>query len=116
MRLSIFHSTSRALREFFLVLVQGYERAPRVSQLPNSFFLYADDDYRAKEAKEYYDGMTLADLNQRDKLRNDYYEHFTGIKRDDPKHYDMVVNVSKTGVEGAVAMILEYIKNKEKGE
>ena len=81
-----------------------------------SFFLYADDDYRAKEAKEYYDGMTLADLNQRDKLRNDYYEHFTGIKRDDPKHYDMVVNVSKTGVEGAVAMILEYIKNKEKGE
>ena len=35
MRLSIFHSTSRALREFFLVLVQGYERAPRVSQLPN---------------------------------------------------------------------------------
>ena len=78
--------------------------------------LYADDDYRAKEAKEYYDGMTLADLNQRDKLRNDYYEHFTGIKRDDPKHYDMVVNVSKTGVEGAVAMILEYIKNKEKGE
>ena len=34
MRLSIFHSTSRALREFFLVLVQGYERAPRVSQLP----------------------------------------------------------------------------------
>ena len=39
MRLSIFHSTSRALREFFLVLVQGYERAPRVSQLPNIHFL-----------------------------------------------------------------------------
>ena len=37
MRLSIFHSTSRALREFFLVLVQGYERAPRVSQLPNRY-------------------------------------------------------------------------------
>ncbi|WP_368200179.1 hypothetical protein, partial [Blautia wexlerae] len=28
----------RALREFFLVLVQGYERAPRVSQLP--IFIY----------------------------------------------------------------------------
>lgn len=38
MRLSIFHSTSRALREFFLVLVQGYERAPRVSQLPTKFY------------------------------------------------------------------------------
>ena len=40
MRLSIFHSTSRALREFFLVLVQGYERAPRVSQLPNIIFIF----------------------------------------------------------------------------
>jgi hypothetical protein len=38
-RLSIFHSTSRALREFFLVLVQGYERAPRVSQLPSVLYL-----------------------------------------------------------------------------
>ena len=46
-------------------------------------------------------------------MRNDYYERFTGIKRDDPKHYDMVVNVSRTGVEGAVTMILDYIKGKE---
>lgn len=44
MRLSIFHSTSRALREFFLVLVQGYERAPRVSQLPNVSNVYEDAD------------------------------------------------------------------------
>ena len=46
MRLSIFHSTSRALREFFLVLVQGYERAPRVSQLP------IIDDYIAEAVLE----------------------------------------------------------------
>ena len=35
------------------------------------------------------------------------------MRRDDPKHYDMVVNVSKTGVQGTVSMILDYIRNKE---
>ena len=46
MRLSIFHSTSRALREFFLVLVQGYERAPRVSQLPIEYLYYEEADHK----------------------------------------------------------------------
>lgn len=48
MRLSIFHSTSRALREFFLVLVQGYERAPRVSQLP-IYFKNCEERKKAEE-------------------------------------------------------------------
>lgn len=80
-----------------------------------SFFIYADDDYREKEGKEYYGGMSLEELKEKDRLRNEYYQRFTGMKRDDPKHYDMVVNVSKTGVDGAVSMILDYIENKEKG-
>lgn len=37
------------------------------------------------------------------------------MKRDDPKHYDMVVNVLKTGVAGAVKMILDYVEQKESG-
>lgn len=61
-----------------------------------SFFVYADDEYREKEGKE-------------------YYQRFTGMKRDDPKHYDMVVNVLKTGVDGAVKMILDYVEQKESG-
>ena len=79
-----------------------------------SFFLYAYDEYREKEGKEYYKGQTLNELKLRDIQRNEYYQRFTGIKRDDPKHYDMVVNVSKTGVDGAVKMILDYIEQKEK--
>ena len=57
--------------------------------------------------------MSLAELKEKDEMRNSYYQKFTGMRRDDPKHYDMVVNVSKTGVEGAVSMILDYIRNKE---
>lgn len=78
-----------------------------------SFFIYADDEYREKEGLEYYGGMTLDELKQKDEMRNGYYQKFTGMRRDDPKNYDMVVNVSKTGVQGAVGMMLEYIRKKE---
>lgn len=77
-----------------------------------SFFLYADDAYREKEGLEYY-GLSLEDLNRKDEQRNEYYQRFTGMRRDDPANYDMVVNVSKTGIDGAVSMILEYVHNKE---
>lgn len=78
-----------------------------------SFFIYADDEYREKEGREYYGGISLEELKEKDEMRNSYYEKFTGMRRDDPKHYDMVVNVSKTGVQGTVSMILDYIRNKE---
>lgn len=78
-----------------------------------SFFIYADDEYREKEGREYYGGISLAELKEKDEMRNSYYEKFTGMRRDDPKHYDLVVNVSKTGVQGTVSMILDYIRNKE---
>lgn len=78
-----------------------------------SFFIYADDTYREKEGKEYYKGQTLEELKQKDEQRNNYYQKFTGMRRDDPENYDMVVNVAKTGVDGTIDMILEYIRNKE---
>ena len=78
-----------------------------------SFFVYADDDYREKEGREYYKGQSLDELKKRDQIRNEYYEKFTGIRRDDPHYYDMVINVSKTGAAGAAGLILDYIKNKE---
>lgn len=78
-----------------------------------SFFIYADDDYRAKEGQEYYKGQTLMEMKKRDERRNEYYQCFTGLKRNDPKGYDMVINVGKTGVTGAVRMILDYVNKKE---
>lgn len=78
-----------------------------------SFFLYADDEYRGKEGAEYYQGESLEKLKERDEQRNEYYQKFTGVKREDPRHYDMVVNVGKTGVDGAVRMILDYVEKKE---
>ena len=68
MRLSIFHSTSRALREFFLVLVQGYERAPRVSQLPILNEYYGVYVTQPEDAKWRLDNMHetyLQDMNSK---------------------------------------------------
>lgn len=79
-----------------------------------SFFVFADDEYREKEGQLYYKGQSIEQLKHRDEQRNDYYEKYTGTRRDDPQHYDMVVNVSKTGVPGAVKMILDYVERKEK--
>lgn len=78
-----------------------------------SFFLYAEDAYRQKEGAEYYQGETLEELKRRDEIRNEYYERFTGARRDDPRHYDLVLNVSRIGAEGAVQLILDYIRTKE---
>ena len=39
-----------------------------------SFFVYADDEYREKEGKEYYKGQTLNELKLRDIQRNEYYQ------------------------------------------
>ena len=68
MRLSIFHSTSRALREFFLVLVQGYERAPRVSQLPilNEYYdVYVTQPEDAKWRLDNMHETYLQDMNSK---------------------------------------------------
>lgn len=79
-----------------------------------SFYVYADDEYRIKEGAEYYKGESLDELKRRDEQRNEYYQRFTGTQRDNPKNYDMVINVGKTGIDGAVNMIIEYIRDKEK--
>lgn len=78
-----------------------------------SFFLYADDDYRAREGEDYYGEQTLEELKKRDEKRNVYYQRFTGIRRDDPRGYDLVLNVSRIGMEEAVRMILDYVHKKE---
>lgn len=87
-----------------------------LSDMPHtySFFICADDEYRKQEGKEYYKGQSLEELKKRDEQRNEYYHRFTGMNRHDPENYDLVINVSKTGVDGAVQMILSYIGEKEK--
>ena len=44
-----------------------------------------------------------------DKRRAGYYNYYTGRKWGRIENYDLVINVDKTGIDGAVAVILEYL-------
>ena len=71
-----------------------------------SFFIYADDDYRASRGKTTYAGKSLKELNAEDKKRAEYYKYHTGRAWGDPKNYDCIINTSKMPLEKAADLII----------
>ena len=80
-----------------------------------SFFIYADDDFRAKRAKTDYDGATLEQLNKEETRRKQYYEFYTGQTWGAPEHYDLMINTSNMPLEDVADFILDYIKKNPRG-
>ena len=50
------------------------------------------------------------ELAKADKKRRNYYNYYSGKDWDSATSYDLVINVSKAGVEGAVEQILDFKK------
>ena len=75
-----------------------------------SFFIYADDDFRAERGKLKYHGMSLKGLNREENRRKQYYEFYTGQRWGDPTNYDMMINTSGISLETAANTILAYIQ------
>ena len=48
-----------------------------------------------------------------DKRRSSYYNYYSNKKWGDPKSYDMCINSSVVGPEGAVDLIMELAKKKQ---
>lgn len=117
---------SRVFEEQSKIILRLAKKAPGVflgrcanfvlAELPHtySFFIYADDAYREKEGQKEEPAQTLAKLKERNEKRNEYYLRYTGTKRNDPRSYDLMINIGKTGIDGAVKMILAYVKDREK--
>ncbi len=80
-----------------------------------SFFIYADDDFRAKRAKTDYNGATIDQLNKEEKRRKQYYEFYTGQTWSAPEHYDLMINTSNMALEDVADFILDYIKKNPRG-
>jgi len=75
-----------------------------------SFFIYADDDFRAARGKLKYHGMSLKELNRENEKRARYYNYYTGRTWGDGANYDLVVNTGKgasldTIADGIIAYI-----------
>ncbi|WP_296828699.1 AAA family ATPase [uncultured Megasphaera sp.] len=81
-----------------------------------SFFIYADDEFRLERAKTHYGERTLKELDEEDKGRKRYYAYYTGQEWGNPRHYDLMINVSKLSLENAADMIIKYVKLRQENE
>ncbi|MBR1393195.1 MAG: cytidylate kinase-like family protein [Ruminococcus sp.] len=52
-------------------------------------------------------------IRKTDKRRASYYNYYTDMKWGEAKNYDLCINSSKTGVDGAVELMEAYIRIKE---
>jgi cytidylate kinase len=76
-------------------------------------FIMADTEVRQKRAMRLYnlnesDAKKL--IRKTDKVRADYYSSHTQQEWGDAKNYDLVINSSNIGTEGAAGVIIKYIE------
>jgi len=86
-------------------ILKDYDNLVRV-------YVYADLDKRAEKVA----GENEIDINEAknlikkiDKKRANYYNYYTSQKWGSSENYDLLINTSKVGIEGAVKLIEEYV-------
>lgn len=75
-------------------------------------FIYADPDAREARilAKELYDPKDVKkNIKRIDRERRDYHRYYTGRDWEDFSNYDLIINTTKMGVDGAVELIKSYL-------
>ncbi len=76
-----------------------------------NIFIKADMDYRIKDVSK---RMNVTEskakdlINKNDKQRASYYNYYTSKRWGDAKSYDLCLDTSKLGIDGAVDLILKY--------
>ena len=81
-----------------------------------SVFITGDEADKIKRVSELYnvDEAKAKDLMVKtDKRRSSYYNYYSNKKWGDPKSYDMCINSSAVGPEGAVDIIMDLAKRKQ---
>ncbi len=77
-------------------------------------FIYGDLEHRKQRIAERYPEIKSSQLvdtiNKTDKRRSSYYNFYTGNKWGKYDNYDMAINSSTLGIEGAVEIILAAVK------
>lgn len=84
-----------------------------------SVFITADDKDKIQSLKELYeidDAKAKEVMVKTDKKRSSYYNYYSNKKWGDVRSYDLCINRSPIGVDGAVDMILKYIDVRVQGK
>lgn len=78
-------------------------------------FVCANDDFCIDKVVELY-GLDADEAKKKikaiDKSRAAYYKYYTGNEWNDPLNYDLCVNTSKVGFDGAVDVIIDYLERR----
>lgn len=76
-------------------------------------FIYADMEARIARIREkgYYSEEDIQkNILRMDRERRDYHRYYTGKDWEDLENYDLLVNSSKIGTDGAVDCVMDYLK------
>jgi len=87
------------------MVLKDYERLVRV-------YLFADLDYRAEHVRReklFPEGEEKKNVRRMDRERSDYYRYYTGHDWGNMERYDLILDTSKVGIEGAADVILTYV-------
>lgn len=78
-------------------------------------FVCADEKACVDKVVELY-GLDADDAKKKidkiDKSRAAYYKYYTGKEWNDPVNYDICINTTATGFDGAVEVILDYMRRR----
>ena len=89
-----------------------------LADFPNvvTVFITADEDVKIKTLMDRHD-MTEAQAKsfmvKTDKKRASYYNYYSSKRWGDSKSYDLCINSSKVGMEGAIRMIKAFAEEKQ---
>ena len=76
-------------------------------------FIHADIAHRATRCVQDYDvpvSNVTRHIHQMDRGRANYYNYYTGHTWGDMRRYDLTINTSTTGLEGAVELIINLLR------
>ena len=78
-----------------------------------SIFVHADVEQRARRIVERGDASTLQDAaalaRRQDKVREGYYNYFTGRKWGDAANYDLSINLGRISIAEAADMVEKFV-------
>ena len=76
-------------------------------------FIYADEEdriVRIRERNNLDEVKARKLMKQTEKIRSSYYQYYTDYDWGSRVNKDLLINSSKTGIEGSVELIISYLK------
>lgn len=89
-----------------------------LAEFPNvvSVFITADDDVKIKTLMERHkmtEAQAKSFMVKTDKKRASYYNYYSSKRWGDSKSYDLCINSSKVGMDGAIRIIKDFAEAKQ---